>query len=463
MMAIDEADLVIRGGTLVSPRGRSRRDIGITNGVISHLAEAEGGLRGHTELNAHGAFVLPGAVDAHVHFGDGTESSEPGFVDDFESGSRAALHGGVTTVGQMSFTDTGSLRAAVDADRGRAAKLSIVDYVLHPGTYTVARESLGELAGLAADGYKTLKLVTLALDEDPRNFVAAVAEAGRNGMLTLLHCEDGALIAHATATLMAEGRGDLSHYPESRPPVTETAAVERAIALCELTGSPIYIVHLSSALALDAVRRAKSRGLPVYAETRPIYLYLSEAVHREADGGRFIGMPPLRTEDDINALWAGLADGTIDTVASDHAPWLLADKIDPALTVETSRKGMAELDTMLPLLYSEGVRTDRITLERLVAISSENPARLLGIYPQKGSLEIGSDADIVVFDPESQRTITNSDLESAADYSVYEGWTVKGWPRFVLSRGEVLLRDGVITAEPGRGRWLTAGTRLDPV
>lgn len=463
-------DTIIRGGIVVTPSGRSASDIGIRDGRISHVIDRDSTtieLDAATVLDARGAFVLPGAIDAHVHFATTSPGAEPGFVDDFLRGTRAAIHGGVTTVGQMSFTDTGSLRAAVEADHAQARALSTIDYVLHPGTYAVAAEAISELAGLAEEGYRTLKLVTLALDEDSTHFAEAVARAGEHGMLTLLHCEDGALIEHATSELMSDGRSDLRFYPESRPVVTESAAVDRAIALCELTGSPIYIVHLSSARALEAVRAAKGRGLPVFAETRPIYLYLTDRVHAEPDGGRFIGMPPLRRDEDVRALWEGLADGSIDTVASDHAPWSLAAKIDPALTVETARKGMAELDTFLPLLYSEGVRTGRLSLERLVAVSAENPARLLGLYPQKGALQVGSDADIVVLDPADERTIRAAELESAADYSVYEGWTATGWPRLVLSRGEVVLaRDGsscTITAAPGRGRWLPAGERREPV
>ena len=442
-------DLAIRGGTLVSGGGREPADLGIRDERIALVAPPGTPMHATRELDAAGAYVLPGAIDLHVHL-DAPEA----FVDDLTTGSRAAINGGITTIGQMSFNGEGSLWPAVRSDLERARAQAAVDYLLHPGIYTVGETAVAELAELAEAGFGTLKLVTLALDDGPSPFIDAVAEAGRNGMLTLIHCEDGAIIDQATRALVAAGHGSLDHYAASRPVASETAAVERAIAVSESTGAPVYLVHLSSAAAIDAVRRAKARGVAVFAETRPIYLHLTDAAYAEPDGGRFVGMPPLRSRADADALWRGLADGTIDTVASDHAPWSLADKLDPSLDVATSRKGMAELDTFLPLLHSEGVRAGRIDLEQLVAVTAENPARLMGLYPRKGSLGVGADADLVVLDPRVERTVRADELESAADYSVYEGRTVTGWPRYVVSRGDVVLDEHGITAAPGRGRWL---------
>jgi dihydropyrimidinase len=235
---------------------------------------------------------------------------------------------------------------------------------------------------------------------------------------------------------------------------TESAATERAIAICRATGAPIYIVHLSSRAALEVCRRARAGGLPVSVETRPLYLHLTHEVLAAADGPKYVGAPPLREHDDVEAIWNGLRDGTIQTVCSDHAPWTLRQKLDPALDVATARQGVADLDTSLPMLYSEGVRTGRISVERFVALVATNPARLFGLYPRKGTIAVGSDADLVVWDPEERRTVAGSQLHSRADYSVYEGREVHGWPIVTVSRGEVLLEDGRITARPGRGRWI---------
>jgi dihydropyrimidinase len=261
---------------------------------------------------------------------------------------------------------------------------------------------------------------------------------------------------------MAAGRGGLASWAESRPVHAERAAVDRAVAICEATGSPVYIVHLSSQSALDSARRAQARGLPVFVETRPLYLYLTSAALREQDGGKYIGAPPLRESADVTAMWSGLADGSIHTLGSDHAPWSLRDKIDGTLDVTTARQGVADLETIMPMLFSAGVRTGRISLARFVELTSTNPARLFGLYPRKGTIAVGSDADLVVLDPALSRTIDGRSMQSNADYSVYDGREVHGWPRFTVSRGDVVLADGEVVAEPGRGRLLRQGPTAAP-
>jgi dihydropyrimidinase len=242
----------------------------------------------------------------------------------------------------------------------------------------------------------------------------------------------------------------------------ERAAVERAVAICEATGSPVYIVHLSSQAALRAARRGRARGLPVYVETRPLYLYLTSEALAEPDGAKYIGAPPLREPDDVEALWSGLADGSVDTIGSDHAPWRLADKLDRSQDVTTARQGVADLETMLPMLFSAGVRTGRISLQRFISLTSTGPARLFGLYPRKGTIAVGSDADLVVLDPELRRTIDGGSMRSRAGYSTYDGREVCGWPRFTVSRGDVVLEDGQVLAEPGRGQWLPRGRTSPP-
>jgi dihydropyrimidinase len=292
--------------------------------------------------------------------------------------------------------------------------------------------------------------------------IEAVRIAGQHGMLTLIHCEDGALVRFAGERLLAAGRGGLAHWAASRPVPAERAAVERAVAICEATGSPVYIVHLSSGSALRAARRGRARGLPVFIETRPLYLHLTSRALAETDGAKYIGAPPLRDVADVEALWAGLADGSVDTVGSDHAPWRLADKLDQSLDVTTARQGVADLETMLPMLFSAGVSTGRISLHRFVALTSTSPARLFGLYPRKGTIAVGSDADLLVLDPQLRRTIDGSSMQSRAGYSAYDGREVCGWPRFTISRGDVVLEDGQVLAKPGRGRWLRRGRTSPP-
>jgi dihydropyrimidinase len=463
-MAEAECDLVVRGGTVVTAGGSGLADVGVRDGKIAQLG---GPMRGRAEIDASGALVLPGGIDMHVHLSPGgpPEPGEPDWADDFGSGSRAAIAGGITTVGNMTFPwDGQSLRQALDRDLAAAAGTAAVDYVLHPVLDRPSPAAVAELPGLAADGHTSLKvfMVDPAFDEHLDDVIAAIAAGGRNGMLTLLHCEDAALVRFAGQELLAAGQGGLASWGLSRPTLAERVAVDRAAAICEATGSPVYIVHLSSGAALRSARRAQAAGLPVFVETRPVYLHLTSAVLQEPDGGKYIGSPPLREAGDVAALWAALADGTVHTLGSDHAPWRLADKTDPALDVTTARQGVADLETALPMLYSAGVVTGRISLPRFVSLTSTAPARLFGLYPRKGTIAVGSDADLVVLDPQLRRRVDGRSMQSRADYSVYDGREVTGWPRFTVSRGEVVLDGGEIAARPGRGQWLRRGPTQAP-
>lgn len=447
-------DLVIRGGEIVDVAGSERADVGVSDGVVVQIG---GELRGREEIDATGRLLLPGAVDAHVHLSSPPERGAgggPRWVDDFASGSRAALAGGVTTVGNMTFPAPGETPlAALGRDAGTAREQAIADVFLHPVLVDPSAEVLAEVPRLAGAGCSSVKYFMSfpEFDARARGYVEATRLAGEAGLLTLVHCEDQALLADAAARLTAGGRTSLRHYAESRPVVAEVVATQRAVAIAEATGAPVYVVHLSCARALEVCAEARARGVPVFVETRPLYLHLTEERLLEPDGARYVGQPPLRAQADVDALWDGLRDGTVDTVCTDHAPWSLAAKLDPALSISRVRPGVENLQTMLPMLFSEGVRRGRISLGRLVALTSTNAARLFGLHPRKGAIAVGSDADIVVFDPERTRTVDGSMLQSNADHSVYEGWSVTGWPEITLRRGEVVLRDDRVLGRPGSG------------
>jgi len=420
-------------------------------------------LGGRKELDASGALVLPGGVDMHVHLSLASSPvpGAPAWIDDFSSGSRAAIAGGVTTIGNMTFPWEGqSLADAIARDLAAAQSAAVVDYVLHPVMLSPTPEALAELPGLAAAGHRSLKLFMMMPDFEARidEAISAIHLAGRSGMLTLLHCEDGALVRFVGSQLLAQERGSLADWGLSRPESTERAAVERAVAICEATGAPIYIVHLSSAAALESARRGRAAGLPVFVETRPMYLHLTGKVLEEPDAGKYIGCPPLREPADVETMWRAIADGSVDTLGSDHAPWSFEAKTDPALDVLTARPGVADLETMLPMLFSEGVRAGRLSLSRFVSLTSTNPARLFGLFPRKGTIAVGSDADLVVLDPQRRRVIDGAAMQSRAGYSAYDGWDVYGWPRFTISRGDIVLEDGEVIAPPGRGQWLPQAT-----
>jgi dihydropyrimidinase len=451
-MAAETFDLVISGGTVVTADQEAHADIGITDGRIAAVGP---GLRGRDEIDATGLFVLPGGVDPHVHLSNIDPPGTPGWVDDFWSGTRAAAAGGITTVGNMSYPWPGqTLLQALERDRAAAEQDAVIDVVFHPVLTDPPTQPLSEIPTFPELGHTSLKFFMSlgGFTSAPKPYLEAMRMAKDAGMLTLIHCEDAALLADAMSVLVASGRTAPKFYAESRPVTVEVAATARAAAFAEQTQAPSYIVHLSSEGALEEVRRGRARGAPMWIETRPLYLFLTEERFLEPDAGKYFGQPPLRTPRDREALWHALADGEIDTVATDHAPWLYADKTATGLDITTIPPGVADLDVMLPLLWSEGVATGRISRQRFVAASSTNAARLLGLYPRKGTIAPGSDADLVLWDPDESHPVRAATFASNGDYSPYEGWPVTGWPRLTISRGEIIVRNGQVEARRGRGQ-----------
>jgi dihydropyrimidinase len=450
-------ELVVRGGTVVTAEGRARVDVGVLHGRVAQLGGAMSGAR---ELDARDRFVLPGGVDPHVHLSFEKLDDDPVWADDFASGSEAALAGGVTTLGNMSWVmPWETIANRVRLETAEVARLAIADVFFHTVIATPTPAVLGEVAAAVAGGQSSMKIF-MSLP----TFEAAAAEygllmsaTGEAGGITLMHCEDLATVECCTAILTKHARTSCHHYAESRPVASEIVATERAIAMCRATGAPTYIVHLSSAAALAACRAARAEGLPLYVETRPLYLYLTEERYADDDGALYVAQPPLRAQRDADELWRGLVDGSIDTVASDHAPWTRALKTDPTLTVRRARPGVAELDTMLPLLYTEGVARGRLSLERFVALTSTNAARLFGMYPRKGTIAVGSDADLVIWETRGTRTIRDEDLFSRAGHSVYRGRQLTAWPAATVRRGEIVFEDGKVTGLPGAGRTVPRG------
>jgi dihydropyrimidinase len=440
--------LLIRGGRVANADGIRGADILIEGERIVRLAASISVPSGVEVIDARGKLVLPGGIDPHTHL-------QPAFVDDLTSGSRAALAGGITTLGTFSAPRREeSPEAALDRMTALIQQQAIADFILHTNAGTPRVEFIPALAQLVARGQPSIKVFMVGADFGASlgAFVQLLEAARDAGVVTLVHCEDGALLAAAVRRLTSEGRTSLDHYGESRPVVAEVVATQQAAALCESTKAPMHIVHLSSARALDACRAARRQGLPFTVETRPLYLHLTDEMMKRPDAPLYVGQPPLRSRDDVEAMWAGLLDGSIDFLATDHAPWTKAQKLDPALTIARVRPGVSNLQHMLPMYYSEGVRTRRMPLERFVATTSTNAAKRFGLFPRKGVIAEGSDADLAIWDPELKGTVRGEDDLSNSDYSVYEGTAVTGWPVITIRRGEIVSRATNVLAIAGSGR-----------
>jgi dihydropyrimidinase len=457
----DLYDIVIRGGRVVTGDADFFADVGVRHETIAQIG---GAMIGEREIDAAGKLVIPGGVDAHVHLTPLEEMlGGSRWCDDVYGGTRAAAAGGITTVGNMTFPHSGeTLMMAIERDTAEIERDAVVDVFLHPVLTDPTTQPISELPHLASEGHTSLKYFTsfAGFTTHPEPYLDAMRIAGDSGMITLVHCEDAAMIAHATTQLMADCRGDIANYPLARPTAAEANATARVVAFAELTGAPTYIVHVSCAAAMDEVRQGRARGARLGAETRPLYLLLTEERYVEADGAKYVGQPPLRSPADSNALWRGLASGEINTVCSDHAAWNHADKVFPGLDITSARPGIAELDTLMPLLYSEGVVKGRISMNRFVQVTSTNAAKLFGLYPRKGTIAVGADADLVIWDPDATKSVRAADLTSNADYTPYEGRETTGWPTVTISRGEVVFTDGQIVAPRGRGQLIRRGPTL---
>ena len=459
-----QLDLVVRGGTVVTAQGRQQADVGVLDGRVAQIGGAMA--TGAREIDATGRFVLPGGVDPHVHLNvENLDPNEPEWVDDYQSGSEAALAGGVTSLGNMAYVlPWETLAARVRAESVLVAKQAIADIFFHTVIISPTPEIAAEVRPAVAAGQSSLKffMCLASFDAFAPEFSRIMKAAGDAGGITLIHCEDLATIECCTAMLGERSQMGMAHFAESRPVASELVAVERAIAMCRATLAPTYIVHLSSARALGACAAARAEGLPLFVETRPLYLHLTDERYRDADGPLYVAQPPLRAAADRDALWRGLADGSIDTLGSDHAPWTRALKLDPKLDVAHPRPGVAELDTMLPLFFTEGVATGRISLERFVALTSTNAARLFGLYPRKGTIAVGSDADLTVWETRERRTLRDAELFSRAAHSVYAGREISAWPHLTIRRGAVVFEHGKILGRPGSGEVIPRGRTQEP-
>lgn len=456
-------DLVIRNARIATAADTMVCDLGIRNGVIAALGQELSA--GHREIDAAGRLVLPGGIDAHCHL-DQPMSDGSVMADDFASGTLSAACGGTTTVIPFACQMKGqSLRAAVTDYHARAEGKALIDYAFHLIVSDPTASVLGqELPALIGEGYTSFKIY-MTYDDlklNDRQILETLDVARREGATAMIHAENTDAIAWLTERLELAGRIAPKYHAVARPLLVEREATHRAISFAELVDVPILIVHVSGREAVEQIRWAQSRGLRIHAETCPQYLFLSaEDLDRPGhDGAMCICSPPPRDKANQEVIWAGLRNGTFDIVSSDHAPFKLHGPTGKKVAGEGAAfskipNGIPGLETRMALLLSEGVLKGRITLQQFVALTATNAAKLYGLYPRKGSIAIGADADIVLWDTGTPRTISNAMLHHNVDYTPYEGMEISAWPDTVISRGEIVVDGGKPVGHTGRGQFLS--------
>jgi len=458
---MSEYDLVIRGGTVVTAADTTVCDIGIRGGVIATLGK--GLAAGAQEIDASGKLVLPGGIDSHCHI---EQRSSAGVIcaDDFYSATVAAAFGGTTTVIPFAAQHRGqSLRRVVEEYHEAARPKAVIDYAFHLIISDPTEQVLGqELPALIADGYTSFKVYMtydlLQLDDGQMLDVLAVAR--REGALVMVHAENHDIIKWLTGRLLERGLGAPRYHAVSHARLAEGEATNRAVTLSQLLDVPILLVHVSSAEAIEVIRNAQTKGLKIYGETCPQYLFLTadDIAKPGMEGAKFCCSPPPRDHAAQEAVWTGLRNGTFQVFSSDHAPYRFdgSGKLPRGdrTTFKEIANGVPGIELRLPLLFSEGVGQGRLDLNAFVALTATNHAKLYGLYPRKGTIAVGSDADIAIWDPERETTITVGILHDNVGYTPYEGRWLKGWPETVLSLGRIVVEEGRLAATRGSGAFL---------
>jgi dihydropyrimidinase len=453
---------LIRHGRIVTAVDDYRADLLIDGEVIS-LIGAKLDVEADRVIDAAGKLVIPGGIDPHTHmelpFG-GTQSS-----DDFRTGTIAAAYGGTTTIIDFAVQYKGqSLTEALDRWHAKAEGKTAIDYSFHLICTDLEDERVPELRRVIDEGVTSFKLFMaypgVFLVDDATIFRAMSAAGGRGGLICM-HAENGVVINELIKRALAEGHTAPKYHALTRPTVAEAEGVHRAIAIAEMAQSPVYIVHLSCADALNQVREARDRGLPAFAETCPQYLFLSYENYEEPgfDGAKYVMTPPLREKWNQAELWKGLKMDDLQVISTDHCPFCMKEQKELGRDdFSKIPNGAPGVENRLPLVFNGGVAQHRLSLNRFVELTSTAAAKMFGLFPRKGTIAVGSDADLVLFDPEKEQTISAATHHMNVDYNAYEGMRVRGVVDTVLSRGRVIIENGEYKGRPGDGRFLKRGT-----
>lgn len=446
---------VIKGGTIVTADLTYKSDVLVEDGQIVAIGH---GLKGDRVLDATGCYVMPGGIDPHTHLEMpfmGTYSA-----DDFDSGTRAALAGGTTMVVDFALPSPGQgLLDALKIWDNKTARAHC-DYSFHMAVTWWGEQVFDEMKVVVGRGINTFKHFMAykgALMVNDDEMFASFRRCAELGAIPLVHAENGDLVAEMSAKLLAEGNTGPEAHAYSRPSQVEGEATNRAIMIADMAGVPLYVVHTSCEEAHEAIRRAKMNGKRVWGEPLIQHLTLDESEYFNPDwdhAARRVMSPPFRDKKHQDSLWAGLASGTLSCVATDHCAFTTAQKRTGLGNFTKIPNGTGGLEDRLPMLWTYGVNTGRITMNEFVAVTSTNIAKIMNCYPKKGAVLVGADADLVVWDPEKEKTISAQSQQSAIDYNVFEGKRVKGLPRYVMSRGHVAVTDGTLTSTEGHGKFV---------
>ncbi|MDC0434714.1 dihydropyrimidinase [bacterium] len=454
-------DLIIKNGTVVTAADSTLVDVGIKNGKVAQLG---GELGDATQtIDAEGLYVMPGGIDSHVHI---SQPSGDGIVmaDDFESGTRSALFGGNTMIMPFCLQESGqTLREAIDAYRQKAQGNCYTDVSFHLIISEPTDQVLGqELPAAVEDGYTSFKIFMTyeALRLNDAEILATMDTARRTGALVMVHCENEDAIQYLIGRHEEEGQLKPASHASTRPIAAEREATHRAVSLAEVVDVPVVIVHISNGEAIAEVQRARDRGRKVVAETCPQYLMLTaqDLDGMDWEGAKFVCSPPPRTKAEQVQCWRGIESGIFDLFSSDHCPFRYEDdhgKLNPKGRKHFKHvpNGIPGVELRAPILFSEGVIKGRIDVCRFVAMTSTNHAKTYGLYPEKGTIAVGSDADITLWDPSLKRTVRHLELHDAADYSPYEGLQLTGWPVAVVLGGQLMMQNGKLLGARGDGQY----------